>query len=170
MFGKRYDGHIAAVHHVGLTVMLRNHDMNQFRQGVFMAATLNHASVYADNPERAARLLAAIVGGTTMPFPACEGGYVCFFDDRGWNGQYIEFYPKNVTIARRDGKTVIAKSDSIASGAGTHFNISVPLMAEQLEAKVMALGLDCTWRHWGGFLDVWLESSLMLELLPTADA
>lgn len=138
--------------------------------GLNMTATLNHASVYADDPFKVARLLADIVGGATAPFPACEGGYVCFFDGRGWNGQYIEFYPKNVKISRSDGKTIITQSNAVISGAGTHFNISVALSADQLEAKVTDLGLENSWRDWGGFLDVWLEPDLMLELLPSPHA
>ena len=40
--------------------------------------TIGHLSLYADDPQQAAAILAELLGGRAAPFPPHAGGWVCF--------------------------------------------------------------------------------------------
>lgn len=129
---------------------------------------INHGSVYALDPQRAAAHLAALTGGLARPFHPCEGAWVCFLNgqDEDWDGQLIEFYPRDVTLAAERGKLVFRRGEPVPPGAGTHFNITVPTSRGKLEAICGERGLLCSWRDWQGLVEVWLEADLLMECVP----
>ena len=132
---------------------------------------INHASVYAHDPERAARDLAAIVNGTVQPFHPCAGAWVCFLsagDD--WNGAFIEFYPRTVTLAANAGSVEFRELKPPATGAGTHFNLSIPLTRSELESLCDRRKLAHSWRDWQALLEVWLDAELLIECVPTTNS
>jgi hypothetical protein len=130
---------------------------------------INHGSAYARDPRRAAEHLAALTGGLARPFHPCEGAWVCFLSGKedDWDGQLLEFYPRNVLLSADGGKLVFRTTKSTPRGAGTHFNLSIPKTRAALEAKCAELGVTSSWRDWQGLLEVWLESDLLIECVPS---
>jgi hypothetical protein len=131
-------------------------------------ARINHGSVHAAHPQRAAEHLAELTGGLARPFHPCEGAWVCFLggEDEDWDGQLIELYPPTVTLAGEGGRLAFREATSTPRTTGTHFNLAVPKTRRQLEAVCKARGLACSWRDWQGLLEVWLEDSLLIECVP----
>ncbi len=123
---------------------------------------INHASVYAHDPKRAAEHLAALAGGVVRSFHPCDGGWACLLEGE-WNGALIEFYPRTATLAHEGGHVRFEKLDPPARGGGTHFNLSLEKSRAEVEAICGARGLTHAWRDWAGFLDVWLDDELLIE-------
>jgi hypothetical protein len=134
-------------------------------------ASLNHGSVYARQPQRAAEALAQLSDGLARPFGPCEGAWVCFLGaaDEDWDGPFIELYPHTAVLVAGDGGARFAKSTRAPQGAGTHFNITVQKTRGELEAACEKSGLACAWRQWQGLLEVWLEDELLIECVPTTE-
>jgi hypothetical protein len=129
-----------------------------------MSAVINHASVYANEPKRAARLLAALTGGTVESFHPLRGAWVCLFDGT-WEGPLIEFYPRSVTLAQNEGTVAFRNLDPRASGSGTHFNLTLSRSRAWVESFCKTQRLVYAFRDWAGFLDVWLEDDLLVEIV-----
>ncbi len=131
---------------------------------------IQHGSAYAHDPEHAAGALAALTGGVARAFHPCPGAWVCFLggDDEHWSGPLIELYPRSVRLASEAGEVVFRPlpPPHTARGAGTHFNLAVGATRGELERICAAQGLTCSWRGWAGFLDVWLDDDLLIELAP----
>lgn len=122
--------------------------------------TIAHASAYAHDPRSAAEHLAALTGGRAAPFQPLDGAWVTHFD----GGAFIELYPRTARVALRDGEVSFEPMPAAATGAGTHFNLRVDPSRAELEAICARRGLQHGWRGWGGFLDVWLDEGLLIEL------
>jgi hypothetical protein len=135
-----------------------------------VAVTLNHASVQASDPERAALGLATITGGSVAEFHPVPGAFVCFLNGADWDGGLIEFYPRTVALAHRDGAVFFRAQESQRGSGGTHFNLTVPRTREELEALCRERALPHSWRDWQGLLVVWLDDDLMIECVPAASA
>lgn len=133
-----------------------------------MGVTLNHGSVQATDPEAAAGHLAALTGGSVVPFHPVDGGFVCLLDGGGWEGALIEFYPRTTALAHRDGAVFFRAQEATAATGGTHFNLTIPRTREVLEAVCVERALPHSWRDWQGLLEVWLDDDLMIECVPSA--
>ncbi len=118
-----------------------------------VAVTLNHASVQASDPERAALGLATITGGSVAEFHPVPGAFVCFLNGADWDGGLIEFYPRTVALANRDGAVFFRAQESQRGSGGTHFNLTVPRTRESSRRSVAsarsltrgAIGRGCSW-------------------------
>jgi hypothetical protein len=124
--------------------------------------TIQHASAYADDPQRAAEALAEICKGRVEEFHPLPGAFVCLFG-RSWDGPLLELYPRTSRLVSRDGEVAFAKLKARATGAGTHFNLKVDRKRTEIEKICDQRGIPCSWRDWAGFLDVWLEDDLLIE-------
>ena len=129
---------------------------------------INHGSLYAHRPEEAAAHLAALCEGRAAPFHPCEGAWVCFLSgvEDDWQGPMVELYPRSVTLASENGQVTFRKLARRATGAGGHLNISVKRSRAALERVCRERNIDCAWRGWAGFLDVWLDPECLIELVP----
>jgi len=129
-----------------------------------------HVSVYAHEPKAAASALAGLIGGQIAPFPPHDGAWVCFLssDRVGWEFEFIEIYPRNIRLAPVEDSTrprFVRVEGGLATGAGSHVNLVVPMTAEAIETACKLVGLPYGWR-WQGLMDVWLDEGLMVELAP----
>jgi hypothetical protein len=131
-------------------------------------AKINHGSVHALDPRRAAEHLAALTGGLGRPFHPCDGAWVCFLSgqDEDWEGQLIEFYPQSITLAAESGHLVFRETKLAPRTTGTHFNVSIARARKDLQRVCAQRGLTCSWRDWQGLLEVWLEEGLLVECVP----
>ena len=88
----------------------------------------------------------------------------------GWEFEFIEIYPRNIRLAPVDGNNTrprfVRVEGGIATGAGSHVNLVVPMTAEAIEVACKQVGLPHGWR-WQGLMDVWLDEGLMVELAPS---
>jgi len=131
---------------------------------------IGHVSVYAHDPKAAASALAGLIGGQIAPFPPHHGAWVCFLasDRVGWEFEFIEIYPRNIRLAAGDGSArprFVGVEGGMATGAGSHVNLVVPMTADAIEVACKRVGLPHGWR-WSGLMDVWLDEGLMVELVP----
>jgi hypothetical protein len=129
---------------------------------------INHGSVYAHDPQRAAEHLAALSGGLARSFHPCEGAWLCFLtgDDQDWDGPLLEFYPHSVTLASDGGRLVFRKTKLTPRGAGTHFNLTITKSRKAIEKLCAERALTCSGRDWQGLLEVWIEEDLLVECVP----
>jgi len=135
---------------------------------------IGHVSVYAHDPKAAASFLAALIGGQIAPFPPHVGAWVCFLssDRVGWEFEFIEIYPRSIRLASVDGNSrprFVPVEGGVATGAGSHVNLVVPMTAEAVEVACKQAGLVHGWR-WPGLMDVWLDEGLMVELATAKPA
>jgi len=126
--------------------------------------TIEHASAYAHDPQKVSEHLAALCGGRAAPFHPLPGASVCLLG-HDWTEPFIEFYPRSTRIALKDGGIGFEAMPAPATGAGTHLNLRVDRTRAELEAICAERGLAHGWRAWAGFLDVWLDEGLMVELV-----
>lgn len=129
-----------------------------------MPVELNHASAYAHDPRKTAEDLAALCGGNVVAFSPLPGAWVCQFGPVA-NGPFIELYPRTSRFALHEGAIRFEAMPVPATGAGSHLNLRVDRSRTELERICAERGLKHGWRSWAGFLDVWLDEGLMIELL-----
>lgn len=126
-----------------------------------------HSSIYSDDPRKAANNLALIVGGISKPFHPWEGAWVCFLNEENWEGDLIEFYPKNVKLQNVNGGLAFEEITEKVEGGGTHFNLSIPKTRRQLESICKHNNFPCKWRSWANLLDIWIEPKILIECVPS---
>jgi hypothetical protein len=128
-----------------------------------------HLSIAAENPERAARVIAALWRGEAFPFPpVAKGSWVAMAgDDRNSS---IEVYPLGVEMYPVDGEadSGVRMSAQPRAHGPTHAAIASPLSQEEITALAAEHGWVTKYRKRGGIFGViefWIEDSVMLEVL-----
>ncbi len=129
-----------------------------------------HASVPADDPERVAKALGEVLGGSSMPFRNWPGGYVARGGPDDEHVTMIEVYPRHRPAVPGEGEDMVqVGQDETPSRYGCfHLAVGTPLTTE----KVLEIAAREGWRakhlsRRGTFevIEFWLENSLMIELL-----
>lgn len=129
-----------------------------------------HASLPADDPERVARALGEVLGGSSKPFQNWPGGYVARGGPDDEHVTMIEVYPRTMpAVPGHDDEMVqVGQDKSPSRYACFHLAVGTPLSIEQ----VLAIGAREGWRtkhmsRKGAFdvIEFWLENTIMLELL-----
>jgi hypothetical protein len=130
---------------------------------------IHHLSIAAENPERAARVIAALWRGEAFPFPpVAKGSWVAMAgDDRNTT---IEVYPLGAELYPVDGD---ADSEARMSAeprahTPTHAAIASPLSEKEVYALAAEHGWVAKYRKRGGIFGViefWIEDSVLLEVL-----
>jgi hypothetical protein len=134
-----------------------------------MAAKIQHLSLNAQDPKRAAEDLAALVDGVVTPFHPVDGGYVCFLGDKeDWGGAFVELYPRDIALSAVKGKLEFRTIRGGINASGAHVNLRVPKTRKALEAICAKRRITCSWRDWQSLLEVWLDDDLLVELVPRA--
>jgi hypothetical protein len=129
-----------------------------------------HASVPADDPERVAKALGEVLGGSSMPFGNWPGGYVARGGPDDEHVTMIEVYPRKMPAEPGDGDDMVqvGHDETPSRYACFHLAVGTPLAKE----KVLEIAAREGWRakhlsRKGAFevIEFWLENSLMIELL-----
>ncbi|MBD3887213.1 hypothetical protein IFO70_37105 [Phormidium tenue FACHB-886] len=127
---------------------------------------IHHLSIFAENPQHVAQVLAEILQGQPTPHPYNSGGYTVFpFDEYGTE---IEIYPLGIGIVPGDSeelRTYIQNTPAFRATA-THALISVPIGVAQIE-QIAAREEWLMQRSSFGFeyILLWVENRLLIELL-----
>jgi len=140
---------------------------------------VNHVSLYARDPAKAAADLAYLVGGEAHqigPLKSC-GQWVCFLNPPGSLNlldpdatDFVEMIPRTKRLKRsEDGRAAFEDYDSRSEkSAGVHLNLSVPATRGEIQQRAQQRGLNVAWRGYLPGVDVWLEEdpALLVELAP----
>jgi hypothetical protein len=131
---------------------------------------IHHLSIAASEPQRAAAVLAEIMGGTAVPFPPNPGSFFALQLDA--HGSGVEVYPAGTELqpAGPVGGSFVRRE---ARGYGaTHFALSVATDGDTVQAIAARAGWQCFDCNRGPFhvIEVWVENHTMVEILPPAYA
>jgi hypothetical protein len=131
---------------------------------------IHHLSIAAREPERAAGVLAELMGGMAVPFPPNPGSFFALQLDAYGSG--VEVYPAGTEL-RPAGAVGGSFVRTAARGFGaTHFALSVPTDGDAVQAIARRAGWECFDCNRGPFhvIEVWVENETMVEVLPPAYA
>jgi hypothetical protein len=127
---------------------------------------IHHLSIAARDPKLVADVLAALMGGTAVPFPPNPGSFFALQLDE--HGSGVEVYPAGTELqpggAAGGG---FVKNDARGYGP-THFALSVVTDADTVLAIAQRAGWQCFDCNRGSFhvIEVWIDSATMVEILP----
>jgi hypothetical protein len=127
---------------------------------------IHHLSIAAQQPERAAGILAELMGGTAVPFPPNPGSFFALQLDE--HGSGVEVYPAGTELepGGEVGGSFVKRG---ARGFGsTHFALSVKTDAKTVKDIAARAGWQCYDCNRGPFhvIEVWVENHIMVEILP----
>lgn len=132
-----------------------------------------HASIPADDPQRAAEVLAQIMGGEAMPFPPAGAD-----SWMAWSGDGAV----EIEVSRRGLAMAYGKDQAEWRADGVRRQLSethIALCVERAASEVLDIARNAGWpaRHCergGGVFsltEVWVEGAFMVEVLdPTQTA
>lgn len=127
---------------------------------------LFHASFPSREPERAARVLAELWKGHSMPFPVFPNSFIAIKgDDRG---TAVEFYPAGQVLKPgKEGADVEIQRPP--SPSETHLAIGVDIGEDEVHAIARREGWfsHTYWRGNGFFrvIEFWIDDLFMFEIL-----
>ena len=125
---------------------------------------LHHASFPSREPERAARVLAELWKGRSLPFPIFPNSFIAIKGDD--KGTAVEFYPAGQVLVPGEGGAHV-EIQHAAAPSESHLAIGVDMS----EAEVHAVGRREGWRtethNRGPFhvIELWIDNLYMLEIL-----
>jgi catechol 2,3-dioxygenase-like lactoylglutathione lyase family enzyme len=128
---------------------------------------IHHLSIAARDPQRAAAVLAELMGGKAVPFPPNPGSFFALQLDQ--HGSGVEVYPAGTELEPNGevGGTFVKRPEHRGYGS-THFALSVPTDRAKVEAIAREAGWTCFVCNRGPFhvIEVWVENETMVEILP----
>ena len=133
---------------------------------------IHHLSIAAREPQRAAEVLAELMGGRAVPFPPNPGSFFALaLDD---HGSGVEVYPSGTHLepGGSEGGGFVRDPTPARGFGATHFALSVPTDPARVEAIARRAGWHCVTCTRGAFhvIEVWVENDTMVEVLPPAYA
>ncbi len=130
---------------------------------------LHHLSIAAQDPQRVARVLAEVMGGTLIPFPSHHDSFFALALDELGTG--IEVYPAGTQLRPgfedKGAQFVDTKEESLF--VATHCALSVTLELEQIQEIAWREGWRiqvCDRGTYFQVIELWLENTTLIELLP----
>jgi hypothetical protein len=129
---------------------------------------IHHLSIAAREPEKAAGVLAELMGGTAVPFPPNPGSFFALqLDD---HGSGVEVYPAGTHLepGGHEGGGFVKEPAQRRGFGATHFALSVETDAATVEKIAERAGWHCVTCNRGPFhvIEVWVENDTMVEVLP----
>jgi hypothetical protein len=130
---------------------------------------IHHLSFAAQDPQRAAAVIAELWGGEAFPFPpVAQGSWVAIAGDA--RGTTMEVYPAGAELqpAEGDADSVAVMNPAPRRYAATHAAIASPLEAEAVHAIAAREGWLSKYRKRGGVFGViefWVENAFLIEVL-----
>ena len=135
---------------------------------------IQHLSIAARDPQHVAEVLAEFMGGAATRFTPNPGSWFAHQHDEYGTG--VEVYPAGTELrpAGPEGAGFAMTEPIRSRYSPTHFALSVPISQEQIAEIAEREGWQCYCceRGTGGFhvMEVWIENTGMVELLPPAFA
>lgn len=134
---------------------------------------IHHLSVSAADPKSAAEFFADVMNGVVVDFQPNPGSYMVFKADGRGTG--IEIYPAgSVMVPNGDPGAVWELQPAGADRrTSTHFALSIDKSLDEVMEKAKARGWQAYVCDRGGHfhvIEVWIENTWLVELLPPAFA
>ncbi|MDX2275221.1 MAG: hypothetical protein NW206_07190 [Hyphomonadaceae bacterium] len=145
-----------------------------------------HVSVPARNPRQTALLLAALIDGEAFEFPVVPGAWIAVARDG--SGLAVEVYPETMAhhpgvgevdpAQKPEGPEPMPWEDQIfpdgvqLRASAFHFAMKSPLTDAEIIAVARKAGLRALKCERGGVfgvVEVWLDNSILLEVLSEAE-
>ncbi len=131
---------------------------------------IHHISIAAQDPQRVAGVLAELMGGFVIPFPPNPGAFLAVARDS--HGTGVEVHPQDTVLELGDAHGAsFGRRAPVAATSAVHMALSVEIEEAQVRAIAEREGWTCRFCSRGGDFDVielWLEDSFMVEVLPPA--
>ena len=128
---------------------------------------IKHLSITAQNPERAAKILAKLTDGLAYPFPSrtMEGAWVCAWDKQA--GELIEFIPNNYLLCPGKHAAEYTLREEAQNFNSTHFMLETEQSLDHLKSVAEEYELHHRFRpRLGGPLyEVWIEAQILVEFV-----
>jgi hypothetical protein len=126
---------------------------------------LHHLSIAVGEPERVARVLSEVMGGSYRPFPPNKGSFFAFQQDE--YGTMVEIHAAGTILVPGDAEFEKVEPATPKYGP-THFAISIKKSIEEVTAIAEREGWLCRRNDRAAFpvLEFWIENVLMCEFLP----
>lgn len=133
---------------------------------------IHHLSVAAREPKKVADFLVEIMDGRAIDFTPNPGAFMVFARDG--HGSGVEIYPAG-SVMRPDGAAGagFAHLPATTGESATHFALSVDRSIDEVRAAAADRGWACFECDRGGHfhvMEVWVENSWLIEVLPPAFA
>lgn len=130
---------------------------------------IHHISISARDPRRVASVIAELMGGVSVPFPAFPGAYIALPGDE--HGTAIEVGPLGLELLPGTGDEEVQGrvNESASPYTATHAALSVSIGEERVKQIAAREGWRAgTFERGGAFsvVEVWVENRLLLEVLP----
>ncbi len=129
---------------------------------------IHHLSIAARDPKHVAAVLAEIMGGASMPFPANPGSH--FARQLDAYGTGVEVYPVGTTLrpGGGEGSSFVRENTGERSYTATHFALSVSADVATVKKIARREGWQYNVCDRGRFhvVEVWIENETMVEVLP----
>jgi hypothetical protein len=129
---------------------------------------IHHISFAANDPLRAAEVVAELWQGRAMPFPHHPGSYIALSLDR--YGTAIEFWPKDTVLKPGSLSEAVRFSNSQTAGyTATHAHMAVSIDEAQIYQIADREGwraVRCKRADFFELIEFWIENEIMLELVP----
>jgi hypothetical protein len=129
---------------------------------------IHHISFAANDPLRAAEVVAELWQGRAMPFPYHPGSYIAFSFDP--YGTAIEFWPKGTVLKPGSLSEGVQFSNSQAAGyTATHAHMAVSIDEAQIYQIADREGwraVRCKRADFFELIEFWVENEILLELVP----
>src|SRR4051794_7200878 len=128
---------------------------------------IHHISVAARDPQAVSAFFAEILNGVAIDFPPNPGSYMAFAPDG--NGTAVEVYPSGSIMLPGGEQGAQFARPGIGPESATHFALSVDSSPEHVRRAALERGwqsFECS--RGGDFrvMEVWIENSWLVELLP----
>lgn len=126
---------------------------------------IKHLSLGVVDPKRAADALAELTHGNVRPFHPVKGAFVCLWPD--WNGQFIEFYPKNIRLVPTSQGADFKSFENDPEFSSTHVNLETDLTGDTVKAIAARYNYEYYFRpkDGGPLHEIWIENTLLVELV-----
>ena len=128
---------------------------------------IKHLSITAENPKRAAGILAELTVGFTYPFPSrtMEGAWVCAWDKQ--MGELVEFIPNRYLLCPGQYAAEYLLAEEKQNFNSTHCMLETEQSLDHLKAVAEKHELHHRFRpRLGGPLyEIWIESQVLVEFV-----
>ncbi|MET0657368.1 MAG: hypothetical protein ABW110_04320 [Steroidobacteraceae bacterium] len=124
-----------------------------------------HAALPADEPERAARVVAKMLGGEAMPFPPGPESWMAWSADGSIE---LEFTPRGREIVRGDTELEYRVAERHSRASDWHIALGTVVAADEIVRLATEAGWPARICHRATFfrcVEVWVEGAAALEIL-----
>ena len=127
-----------------------------------------HAALPADDPEKAARAFARMLGGSAMPFPPGPGSWMAWSAD---GLTELEFMPRGLYFVPGESEVDIRPAAATTRNSDWHVAMGTAVAAADILKIAAETGWPAKLCQRGAFfrcVEVWVDGATLIEILDPA--